>query len=84
MARGNTQNTATNRDDELLPQKEVARVLAVQTRTIGVWIGQGRIEAVRLGRTLRIRRGELYRFMRANTIRAKAQWKPNEQVQRPQ
>ncbi len=46
--------------DELLTLKEAARYLKVHERTVRRWVTSGQLSAVRIGRTVRIRRDALH------------------------
>lgn len=50
--------------DELLKLKQVANHFSVSTRTVRRWIDAGELVACRIGRTIRIRREDLERFIR--------------------
>ncbi len=51
-------------DDEMLTVHEVAQLLRVEPRTVRDWIRTGQLPAIRIGRMLRIRRGDLRRFLK--------------------
>lgn len=46
--------------DELLTLREAARLLKVHERTVRRWITSGQLSAMRIGRTVRIRRDTVY------------------------
>jgi excisionase family DNA binding protein len=49
--------------DDLLTSKEVARMLRVSTDTVGRWVRNGQLEAIRLpSGQIRIRREDVERF----------------------
>lgn len=50
-------------DDHLLRIEQVARNLGVSTRTVRRLIDQGRLQAVRIGRSVRIETEDMCRFV---------------------
>ena len=57
-------------EDRLLSPLEVAEQLGVSDPTVYNWIREKRIAALKMGRLLRIRQGELERFVAANSTTA--------------
>ena len=55
--------------DALLSVREVADALGVHPETIRRLIHDGRLDAIRIGRVLRIRRAELDRFLESQRVR---------------
>lgn len=55
--------------DALLSVREVADALGVHPETIRRLIHDGRLDAIRIGRVLRIRRVELDRFLESQRVR---------------
>lgn len=55
--------------DALLSVREVADALGVHPETIRRLIHDGRLEAIRVGRVLRIARAELDRFVASQRVR---------------
>jgi excisionase family DNA binding protein len=55
-------------NEEFVPVKEVAAYFGVTPAAIYKWVDQGRIEARRLGRAVRITRAE-FAYLRANGLR---------------
>lgn len=60
----------TPNQDRLLSPLEVAEQLGVSDQTVYNWIREKRIAALKMGRLLRIRQGELERFVAANSTTA--------------
>jgi len=56
-------------NDNLLTTEQVAGVLQVHVLTIYNYIRQGRLEAIRLGRSYRIIPKDLTRFIKSNRIK---------------
>ena len=59
--------------DALLSVREVASALGVHPETIRRLIHDGRLDAIRVGRVLRIQRVELERFLESQRVRPNAQ-----------
>jgi len=55
--------------DALLSVREVADALGVHPETIRRLIHDGRLDAIRIGRVLRVRRAELDRFLESQRVR---------------
>lgn len=55
--------------DSLLSVREVADALGVHPETIRRLIHDGRLEAIRIGRVLRVDRSELDRFLEAQRVK---------------
>lgn len=55
--------------DALLSVREVADALGVHPETIRRLIHDGRLDAIRVGRVLRVRRPELERFLESQRVR---------------
>ena len=53
--------------DRLLSPLEVAEQLGVSDQTVYNWVREKRIAATRMGRLLRIRQGDVERFVAANS-----------------
>ncbi len=51
---------------ELLKAQEAAQLLNVSVNTIRMWIWQRRLPVVRLGRAVRLRRGDLEQLIERN------------------
>jgi len=56
-------------NDDLLTPEQVARILQVHVLTIYSYIRQGKLDAVRLGRSYRIIPKDLTRFIESNRIK---------------
>ncbi len=54
------------KDNNLLTPKQVAEILQIHTLTIYSYIRQGKLDAIRLGRSYRIAPKDLARFIEAN------------------
>jgi DNA binding domain, excisionase family len=51
-------------EDELLTAQEVANMIKVDIRTVRIWVSQGELAIVRIGkREYRIKRSEVNRFI---------------------
>lgn len=53
---------------EFVNLREASRILRVCVRTVRREIERGRLKAIRVGRSLRIRMSELHRYMEQQTI----------------
>jgi len=56
---------------ELLTVLEIARALRVNPQTVRNWIRDGALPAVKLGRCVRIRRGDLETYLEASRVKAR-------------
>ena len=56
-------------DNNLLTPEQVAGILQVHVLTVYSYIRRGKLEAVRLGRSYRIVRKDLTRFIESNRIK---------------
>ena len=54
------------KDNNLLTPKQVAEILQIHTLTIYNYIRQGKLDAIRLGRSYRITPGDLAHFIEAH------------------
>jgi len=54
--------------DRLLSVEEAAFMLGIQPKTLYVWSSQGKIEKVKIGKSLRFRESTLLRMLDAHTI----------------
>ncbi len=62
----------TQTADQLLRPSDAAKMLGISRGTLYNWTYQGRIPAVRLGRTLRFSRVALEQFIRSHTQPARS------------
>ncbi len=69
---GGLQDERMDRTKRLLTPGEVAEILQVHTLTVYGYIKNGRLDAVRLGRTYRILPDDLDRFIESNRTRTPA------------
>jgi excisionase family DNA binding protein len=58
---------ATDRVEPLLRPEAVARLLACSPKTVYAWAASGLLPSVRLGRLVRFRPAEVWRFVEAHT-----------------
>jgi excisionase family DNA binding protein len=56
----------TDRTEPLLRPEAVARLLACSPKTVYAWAASGLIPSVRLGRLVRFRPGDVWRFIEAH------------------
>lgn len=59
--------------ERLLTAKQVSELLEVKRATIYDWVWRGVIPYVKLGRLLRFKKPEIFRWVDSHTIRPKAQ-----------
>lgn len=59
-----TSRPPPNAGDQLLSVKEVADLTGMSRRTVWRWLAAGELEAVQLGRAVRIRKSALDAFLR--------------------
>lgn len=62
----------SNAQDEHLDPKSVARLLDLRPRTVREMVKRGELQAIRVGRKLRISRASLRAFIERSTVRSKS------------
>jgi excisionase family DNA binding protein len=63
---------------EFFTPEELAQLLKVSKPAIYKWAQEGRIEVVRIGRTVRIPAGEVQRLIREHTVAPRSPTQPEE------
>ena len=57
--------------EKLLTAKQVSELLEVKTATVYDWVSRGVIPYVKLGRLIRFKKAEIFRWVESRTIRPK-------------
>lgn len=55
------------KDEEFFSPKEIAEKFKVKTRTIYLWIREGKLKAVRLGNLIRVSKSDLEEFIKQSS-----------------
>jgi excisionase family DNA binding protein len=63
-------------DDQLLKPVEVAEILKVSTATAYTLLQRGEIPSVRIGSLVRVRRGDLQKYIFEKRVRDAPEWLP--------
>ena len=62
--------------EKLLTAKQVAELLEVKISTVFDWVARGVIPYVKLGRLIRFKKPEIFRWVESHTLHSKASQEP--------